>query len=202
MAHFNWVDYSILGLFIFSIGLGLARGFLREILSLFTWVIAFILSSVFATRLASLFNHSASSVDSASSTQSISLVSVGVSYVIIFVATLIIGRIITRFLAGAAEGNGFSFINRFLGGVFGFARGILIVLVIIFLVQLTPASEQSYWTDSSLVIAAQPTVKKMNDFVEPHLDELKARMDQSMAGMNNLYEQGVGKVAEVFANKS
>lgn len=193
MAHFTWVDYSIIALLIFSVGIGLVRGFLREVLSLFTWVVAFVLASVFATRLAAVFTSSdsqATIVSSAEgSSQPISLVSVGISYIAIFIGVLILGKIITHFVSSAAEGTGISFINRFLGGIFGFARGTLIVLVAIFLIQLTPISEQSNWTESPSVQYAQPYVKKIEDMVEPRLEDLKSKMDQSLSQINSLYQQ-------------
>jgi membrane protein required for colicin V production len=40
MADFNWVDFTILGILCFSTLISLVRGFVREAISLATWIVA------------------------------------------------------------------------------------------------------------------------------------------------------------------
>ncbi|MGL5696201.1 MAG: CvpA family protein, partial [Plesiomonas shigelloides] len=51
----DWVDYAILGVIGFSALVSLIRGFVREALSLVTWVVAFFVASNFYTELALYF---------------------------------------------------------------------------------------------------------------------------------------------------
>ncbi|MGL4978074.1 MAG: CvpA family protein, partial [Plesiomonas sp.] len=50
-----WVDYAILGVIGFSSLVSLVRGFVREALSLVTWVVAFFVASHFYPELAQYF---------------------------------------------------------------------------------------------------------------------------------------------------
>lgn len=105
---------GVIGLSIFF---SLLRGFVREALSLVAWVVAFVLSTTFAPRLAALLDQ----VIAADALR------YAVAYVILFLATLILGAFINRLLARVIHMTGLTLMDRLLGMVFGFARGVLLV---------------------------------------------------------------------------
>jgi membrane protein required for colicin V production len=193
MANFNSVDYIILGLLLFSLLAGLMRGLVKEMIALLTWVVAFAVSTVFATRLANVFTSSPkiqSAISSAtnsldaSTNEPASLLAIGISFVSIFVCVLIVGKIINYFISSAIEGHGISFANRFLGAVFGLGRGVLFVLLIMFLVQLSPFSDQESWQESRFVVALKPTVKWISDIVQPGIENLKSKVVSQLNGQH------------------
>lgn len=193
MANFNSVDYIILGLLLFSMLAGLMRGLVKEMIALLTWVVAFVVSTVFATRLANVFTSSpkvqsaissATNSLSASTNEPASLLAIGISFISIFVCVLIIGKIISYFISSAIEGHGISFANRFLGAVFGLGRGVLFVLLVMFLVQLSPVSDQESWQESRFVEALKPTVKRISDIVQPGIENLKSKVVSQLNGQH------------------
>ncbi len=186
MQHLNYVDFFILAIFGLSMLLGLMRGFLHEVLSLFTWIGASVVSSMFSSKLAAKFGGSVtadpsvltSSVADASmnlATQSASLMAIGLSFVFLFLGTFILGSLLTRILTSATESGGIGLANRFLGAVFGGLRAFLIATIIIFVVQLTPMALEPVWAGSATVAAFQPLVKMINDVVQPNIVKIKSK---------------------------
>jgi membrane protein required for colicin V production len=177
MANFNAIDIAILGIFIISILMGLMRGLLREVLSLLTWITAFIIATLFSSRVAADLFNTATAQENVDASHSVSMLGTGVSFAGLFIATLLIGWLIIHFISSLTEKLGVSFINRFLGGLFGLARGFLIVLAGIFLVELGSFAEQAVWQDSRLVKIYQPTVQWLDERVEPGIKNLKEKIE-------------------------
>ena len=182
MMDFNWVDYVIITILILSVLAGFARGLIKELLSVLTWVVAFVVSSLFASKLASAFTGSskvqsmvsdASNAIGMNTTESVSMLSLGISFVSIFLVILVLGSLLSYVISGAAETVGLGFVNRIFGGVFGLVRGVLINLVFIFIVQLTSYEQESWWKDSKLVPMYGPAITWLEKIVYPNFETLK-----------------------------
>lgn len=196
MSNLNWVDIVILVIFLASVLAGLIRGFVKEIISLVTWIAAFIIAMMFSSKLAAWFTSmpsvqsmmtSASSSIGANAEQSVSYIAIGISFLILFIGTLIVGSIISMIITRAVEGVGIGFVNRLLGGVFGLARGFLIVVVVIFLVQLTSAAQQTWWAQSQFVNSFQPAVAWVGGMISPGLATLKEKVSNT----GQMIQQGI-----------
>lgn len=201
MSNLNWVDIIILVIFLASVLAGLIRGFVKEIISLLTWIAAFVIAVMFASKLAAWFTSmpsvqsmiaSASNSIGTSAETSVSYIALGISFLLLFVCTLIIGSIISTIISRAIESVGIGFINRLLGGVFGLARGFLIVVAGIFLVQLTSAAQQPWWAQSQFVNSFQPAVAWVGGMVSPGLASLKERVSNTMQNGGQMIQQGIG----------
>lgn len=137
-----WVDWVILAIIGVSALISLLRGFVREALSLAGWVAAFFIAKMFYEPLAELL------VDHIE-TNSIRL---GVAWLSIFVATLIVAGIINYTVGRMVDAAGMSGTDRFLGMFFGALRGVLIVaLLVLGLKQFTPVPKDKWWGESSLI---------------------------------------------------
>ncbi len=197
----NWIDYSLLAVFFISVLGGLMRGGVREIISVVTWIAAFIIAGLFSHSLAAYFSSSPevkSALSSASTStfgvsaaSQVSMLALGLSFSILFFATIIIGSLFGYFANRAVEGGGVSIGNRFIGGIFGLGRGYLIVLLIIFLAQLTPFSQQTVWSESSLVKGFQPMVQWLENIVQPGFESLKSQMGQKLEDMTSGVQNSV-----------
>src|SRR3990167_2140299 len=97
ISSFNWVDYTILVLFLFSTLAGLSRGLVKEIISLITLIAAFVLATIFASTLAVSFTNSSAEQDvethasgtmGANEATSVSYAALGISFGLIFLATI------------------------------------------------------------------------------------------------------------------
>ena len=138
----NGVDWAIIAIMLFSSLLSLKRGFVKEALSLGAWVAAFFIATAFSDRLAILL----SSVIETSSLRNIT------SYVILFVGTLMMGTMLNYLFAKVVRATGLSGADRLMGTAFGMIRGIVIVLVLIFVARaLVPIEEKQLWKTSSLI---------------------------------------------------
>ncbi len=162
MAAYNWVDFIILAILLLSIFGGLARGFLREVLAILLWVVSFLVASMFSSSVAGIF----------SGGDTISPLTLCLSFLMLFVITFILGLFLNLLILGTFESSGAGFFNRLLGGLFGVLRGFLINLILIFLIGLTSFSQSSGWQQSKLIPAFQPYVMQVGDYVYPQYQNL------------------------------
>lgn len=193
-SSFNWIDYIVLAVFFFSIMGGLTSGFAKEVVSLLSWIAAFVVACLFSQSLANFFTsspHLQNAVSSASSSigvsaaQPVSYLALGISFAALFMGTALIGSMIGRFLHYAVEGTGMSFVNRLLGGLFGAGRGFILVLIGIFLIQLSPVINQPAWQASQFVNAFQPSVQSLSNFVSPSLANIKLKIGETVDSVSS-----------------
>ncbi|MCG8613769.1 MAG: CvpA family protein [Pseudomonadales bacterium] len=141
MEQLNWADGVIIGIIGISAVLSLWRGFVKEVLSLLTWIAAFFVARLFASNLETLL------VDSISTPS----LRYGVSFLILFVVTLLIGSILNRLVGQLIKVTGLTSTDRLLGMFFGLARGIVITIVMIALLRLTPLKDDPWWSESVMI---------------------------------------------------
>lgn len=137
LAPFDWAIVAVLAI---STLMSLRRGFLKEALSLGTWIAAFVVARQFHEPMDQLFE--AHIVDS--------LMRSIAAFAVLFVGTLLIGAALGFLLGALINATGLSSTDRVLGMVFGFARGALIVTVVVGLLNLTPLVGDSWYTSATL----------------------------------------------------
>ncbi len=144
----NWVDYAILAVIAISVLISLVRGFVREVLSILVWVGAIWLGIRFSAPWSGVLEPYIASP----------AIRVGVAFVTIFVLTLLLGAVL-NYLAGQLVGKtGLSGTDRAIGVVFGAARGLLLVALVVLLLGLTAIPRESWWRESIIVAQIQPWV--------------------------------------------
>ncbi len=161
MHMFTWVDYVIIGIIGLSVIVSLVRGFVREALSLVTWAVAFWVSFSFSGTLASLLTnyiHSGSLRQIA-------------SFGILFIITLLLGSFINYLIAQLVDSTGLSGTDRMLGVIFGFARGVLVVSLLLMLASLTPMQQEMWWKASLLIPQFQPIQLWLHGFLPKAVTE-------------------------------
>lgn len=134
----SWLDYAVLGVFIVSLALGMWRGLVREVVSILGWIIAFLAANLFAGPLGPSMPEAIPSPE----------LRVAAAFVAVFVGSLIVTSLAGLLLSKIVKGVGLGGLDRFLGAVFGVARGLLIVLAAALLAGLTSAPRQAFWRDS------------------------------------------------------
>lgn len=141
------IDFIIIGIIVFSLLVSLWRGFVREVLSLAGWVIAFFVASKFYQPMAQLLLQ----FDSVYLNNSEYLRN-GIAAGILFIAVLIISGIINALLAKLVDKTGLSGTDRVLGAGFGILRGVFIVAAILFFIDtFTAFSQSELWKESKLI---------------------------------------------------
>lgn len=137
----NWIDYAILGIIVLSAVISIARGFVREALSLMSWIAAFFISSRFYYCFTDYLTYFSSG-----------LIRNAVAIAILFVVTLIVCTIVSYVVGLVITKTGLTGIDRLLGVCFGLLRGILVVAAILFFVYtFTPLSKSEIWHNSQLI---------------------------------------------------
>ena len=112
-------DYAVLLVVGVSILLSVMRGFLREVMALLAWVVAFWVANLYTASLAPMLPQSIP-------TPELRLLA---AFVAIFLATLLVMTLISITVSHFLKAIGVGPFDRALGAVFGFARGMVIVLV-------------------------------------------------------------------------
>jgi membrane protein required for colicin V production len=137
----NWVDYAIIAVLLVSVLMGLFRGLISEVLSLAIWIAAFWVAWTFGPSVAGYFEHS---IELPSARM---LVAYGLCFIVVLIAGALVRFVISRLV----EETGLSGTDRLLGMFFGFARGVLVVTLAIFLLGFTPFPRDPWWRESQLL---------------------------------------------------
>ena len=155
------VDWLILAIIAVSTLISIKRGFVKEALSLVSWIAAFLVARMFGHHLAALL------VDQIS----IPSVRLGVSFALLFIATLILGSVVNYLVGELIKITGLSGADRVFGMVFGAARGVLIIVVLVAVARLTPMVEDPWWQASFLI---------------PHFQEIEDQLRELLLGNQDL----------------
>lgn len=134
----TWLDYAVLGVLTVSIAWGIWRGFAREVISLTGWVIAFLVANLLAGPLGEKLPESLGQPE----------LRVLIAFVTVFVLMLAVTTLIGLLLWKILKAIGLGGLDRTLGGVFGLARGFLIMLAFALLAGLTSLPRQPGWTQA------------------------------------------------------
>lgn len=143
--NLNWVDYTIISIIGVSILVGILRGFVREAMSLVTWIVALALGVMYCETAAEWFT-----------SIPIAGVRMLLAFILLVLGALILGGIISHLIGHLIRSTKFSVTDRIIGTLFGFARGAAIVAVIIMLGSSTFVAQEPIWTTSTLIPEFNP----------------------------------------------
>jgi len=141
MSGLNWADWALIVIITLSSLMSLKRGFIKEALSLTTWVVAFIVARSFHANFQTLL---IDAIDEPT-------LRIIAAFCILFVATLLIGAGINFLVGALIKLTGLTPIDRLLGVFFGLARGLILTIVIIAILRLTPLSQSDWWINSVMI---------------------------------------------------
>ena len=136
-------DYVVIGIVALSLILGLWRGVVSELIALAAWILAFMAALEFGTQAGQqLF---AGIADPALRALA--------GCAAVFIGVLVLMSLVRLAVRSMVKALGLSLSDRLLGMVFGLARGLLVVLVLVAAGGLTSAPQQTWWKQAVL---AQP----------------------------------------------
>lgn len=156
----NIVDFLLIALVVISIVIGAMRGFLREAVSLVTWIVALVFAWQFGSTLAPHLGAWLAKYPAA-----LTWVARG----IIFIAVLLIGAVIGGLLGHFVRLSIFSGLDRLLGMLFGALRGLVAVGVLVILGQLARMDAEDWWRQSLLIPHGQRIANALRAIVGEHL---------------------------------
>ena len=138
----NWADWAIIAIVVLSALISLVRGFVREALSLAVWVAAVVVAMKFHQPLSQQFSNLIE-------TPSLQLI---VAWLALLLATLLAGILLTYVIGQLVKATGLSSTDRLIGMLFGVARGLIVVLVVLVLLPKAIPLDQDYWWQQSVLI--------------------------------------------------
>lgn len=137
MSGFDIVVLTVIGL---SIVLAAVRGAVREAFHLGGWIVAFLVSSAYAGALSlalpAVIEHPG--------------LRLAIAFVLLFISTLILAALFGLMVSKAARSAGLGLADRTLGAIFGLARGLLIVIVVVMVAGLTSLPKERFWREARL----------------------------------------------------
>jgi membrane protein required for colicin V production len=134
------VDMIIVGIIAISALIGIFRGLIKEALSLASWFAAIIAGTLFSGQLADL-------MDNMINNDSLRRIA---AFAILFIVVIFTGTIVSNLISKLTEAAGLKGADRILGGMFGVLRGMIIVLVIVFIGTQFDLSQ--VWFESSILV--------------------------------------------------
>ncbi len=133
------VDWVLLGILGLSFVIGAWRGLVFEVLSVFVWLAAFVLAQWYAPVVAV-------QLPLEGTAQSLRYVA---AFVLVFVATAFITGLVTQLIKKLVVAVGLRPVDRTLGAVFGLLRGVILLLTVAVVVNMTSLRSHAEWKASA-----------------------------------------------------
>lgn len=130
-------DWILLGVLLASMVVGLWRGLVYEVLSLAGWVAAFVVAQWLAADVIVWLPFVQGAPIS---------VQYAVAFALVFVVTVFVAGLVSWLIKKLVETVGLRPVDRSLGAVFGLARGLVLLLALTVVLQLTGLSRDAWWT--------------------------------------------------------
>ncbi|CAG9218052.1 Colicin V production protein [Paraburkholderia tropica] len=138
---FTAFDYAVMAVIGLSALRGAWRGFIGEIFGLIGWIAAFIVACRYVDRVvpwipANLPGHA--------------LTQWLIAFALIVIGVVLVAGVANALLGRLVQVSGLSGVDRSLGLLFGLARGVVLVLILVVLAGLTELPQQDFWRNALL----------------------------------------------------
>ena len=157
MSSLDLAIVVVLGL---SMAWGIWRGFVREILSLAGWVLAFLAANAVAAPIGDALPEGLARPE----------LRVLIAFVVVFVFVLSAMTLVAMLLSKLFRRAGLGGVDRTLGGFFGLARGIVLLLAFTLAAGLTALPRQTLWKESVGAGMLARTVLQLRSWLPPRLE--------------------------------
>ena len=166
----NAFDLALVAVVLLSALFAFVRGIVREVIALATWIAGFVAAIAYAGPLAGVFAW----LDLSPVAKHV------LAFTLILLMVLIVGALFARTLSNVIRAIGLGFVDRFLGALFGVARGLLVVVVFALVAGVTALPKHDWWQNSAL---GRPLAEAALS-LKPYLPRAWAdRLDFSAAGI-------------------
>jgi len=148
MAPLDWV---FLGVLAASFLLGAWRGLVYEVLSVISWIAAFVVAQMYAPDVAVMLPME---------TMGQPLRHVA-AFLLVFIGVVFAGGLVAWLVKKGIEAVGLRPVDRVLGAAFGALRGVLVLLAVAVVVNMTPLRSGGWWLESKGADAATAALKQL-----------------------------------------
>lgn len=138
MAAWATLDWVWGGLLLVSVLVGAWRGLVFELISLASWIAAFVLAQWWAPAVGHWLPFEGGT----------EILRYGLGFVLVFIGTVFAGGLVAFVVKKLMAAVGLSPADRMLGALFGLLRGLVVILVLTVLAGMTPAVSALWWQES------------------------------------------------------
>ncbi|WP_317202843.1 CvpA family protein [Janthinobacterium sp.] len=148
-------DYLVLFVLICSVVISTMRGLVKEMLSLVSWVVAFVIANAYGAALAKLLPAVIPG----------EVIRLMVAFVVLFIGVRLLMGLLTLAVDALVTATGLSLADRGLGGLFGLARGLVLVLAAVILCGMTSIPQQAFWKNALLSPLAESGARTIKPYL-------------------------------------
>ena len=141
-----FIDYILLAILVISTGISWFRGFVKEAVSLASWAMAIWCAWTFGGAVAGALEGSIESMS----------IRLWVARVLLLVGVLFAGGLLQRSMVSLLKKSGLTGTDRSIGMLFGCARGVLLIGLLVTILQRAGFEDTTWWPDSKLIPYAAP----------------------------------------------
>jgi membrane protein required for colicin V production len=154
-------DYLVLFVLIASVVISTLRGLVKEMLSLVGWVVAFVVANAYGAELAPLLPEVLPGATAR----------LMLAFIALFLGVRILMGLLSMAIGALVAATGLSLADRGLGGLFGLARGVVIVLAAVILCGMTAIPQQDFWRNALLSPIAETGARTVKPFLPAALSQ-------------------------------
>ena len=165
----NTFDWSIIALVFLSMLFAFFRGVTRELIALVAWVLGFVAAVALTPLLGGMLPEIGSNP----------VLRYLLAFIAVFIGCLVLGALIAWPLATVIHKAGLGFVDRFLGAVFGAARGVVLVMSFVLVAGLTTLPRLDWWQNAALAPPLAVAALSLKPWLPP---EWGGRLDYSREG--------------------
>ena len=141
-------DYVLIAIVVISLGLGVWRGVVGELIALAAWLLGIWGAAEFGGKAGEMLYQGIAD-------PTIRLLA---GCVTVFVGVLVVMALVRMAVKSLVKALGLSVSDRLLGSLFGLLRGLLICMVLVALGGMTSAPQQDWWKQARLAAAMETAV--------------------------------------------
>jgi membrane protein required for colicin V production len=121
MGTWNWVDWILAAIVVASVVTAIIKGFVQELIALASVLIGLVVAAVGYTRAALWFEDLTKSHE----------IALGLGFLVLFLGTILVGALVGAVARKLIKTAGIQWFDRFLGGIFGLVRGVLVDAILL-----------------------------------------------------------------------
>jgi membrane protein required for colicin V production len=174
----TWFDFVLLAILAASVVLSFIRGFFKEVISIVTWISAIVLAFHFSPQLELKFTWFDNEMWRYMA-----------AFSSIIVVIFVIGAVCMRFVKTLSHSLGLGVFDHVLGFVFGAARGLMAVVVLMMLISATPFAQAQWYAGSQVAIPLRGLIAYAETYLPQglnHVNDLMGREGEDRIQMNSV----------------
>jgi membrane protein required for colicin V production len=148
-------DYAVLAVVGVSVLVSLFRGAVREVMSILSWIAAFLIALHYAPQLADILPLAVKHA----------WLRLFIAFVGLMIASLLLFALVTLAVSQLIRRSGLAPWDRALGVLFGLARALIILIALVLIAELTPLPRQPAWRNAVFRPPLEAMAKNVRAFL-------------------------------------